>query len=389
MKKIKKIFGMSLAITLFTLLLTGCGSNSTQKESSSELTKVTMWASGSDNVKIGLQKVVDEFNSSTDGKKYKLSLQFITSGTGAQSLSDRIVAAKKTDQSKTDYDLVLVSDAEYSTYIQEGGEDIFEKYDKDKIPNLENLQTKISTGEGVLVPYRGTTVVLAYDSAKVKTPPKTAEALYQWIKDNPGKFAYNTPGSGGAGGAFVQTTIYNNLPEEAMTSSDEKWKSEWTAGFDILAELNDSMYKSGGKVVYPNKNQGTMDLLVNGEVEMIPAWADMVITNLANGTLPDTVKMSQISPSFTGNVDTLAIPSIGSNKEGAEAVMDFMLTQKAQQILLDSMAAIPVIDSTKLSSDNSKYLKGLDVESFRTASIGSLGTELNEEWDQTIGVLAQ
>ncbi|MGO2629890.1 MAG: extracellular solute-binding protein, partial [Enterococcus italicus] len=146
---------------------------------------------------------------------------------------------------------------------------------------------------------------------------------------------------------------------------------------------------SGGKVVYPNKNQGTLDLLVNGEVEMIPAWADMLITNLANGTLPDTVKMTQITPGFTGNVDTLAIPSIGSNKEGAEAVMNFMLTKEAQQILLDNMAAIPVIDSSELSSENSKYLEGLKIDSFRTASIGNLGTELNEEWDQKIGTLAQ
>ncbi|MGO2629889.1 MAG: extracellular solute-binding protein, partial [Enterococcus italicus] len=154
----------------------------------------------------------------------------------------RIVAAKKANQTDTDYDLILVSDAEYSAYVQEGGSDIFEKYDKDKIPNLDNVKTQISAGEGVLVPYRGTTVVLAYDSTKVKTPPTTAEELYQWIKDNPGKFAYNTPGSGGAGGSFVQTAIYNFLPDEAMNSSDEKWKSQWSEGFDLLADLNDSMY---------------------------------------------------------------------------------------------------------------------------------------------------
>lgn len=389
MKNWKKlmVLGMTLAVT--TGVFAACGNTSASETDSSEPTKVTLWAGGSDNVKLGMQKIVEAFNKSSDGKKYKLNLQFITSGTGTQSLSDRIVAAKKANQTDTDYDLILVSDAEYSAYVQEGGSDIFEKYDKDKIPNLDNVKTQISAGEGVLVPYRGTTVVLAYDSTKVKTPPTTAEELYQWIKDNPGKFAYNTPGSGGAGGSFVQTAIYNFLPDEAMNSSDEKWKSQWSEGFDLLADLNDSMYKSGGKVVYPNKNQGTLDLLVNGEVEMIPAWADMLITNLANGTLPDTVKMTQITPGFTGNVDTLAIPSIGSNKEGAEAVMNFMLTKEAQQILLDNMAAIPVIDSSELSSDNSKYLEGLKIDSFRTASIGILGTELNEEWDQKIGILAQ
>lgn len=395
----KAALGM-LTLALVGTVLVGCGKKDSGKtegskaESSSskapEKKTVTLWAGGSDNVKVGMQQIVDAFNKEEENAdKYQLKLEFIMSGAGAQSLQDRILAAKKSGQKDTNYDLILVSDAEVSSYVQEGGEDTFVKYDEQKIPNLANVETKVSDGEGYLVPYRGTTVVLAYDSAKVATPPKTDEDLYKWIKDHPGRFAYNTPGSGGAGGSFVTSTVYNFLPKEALTSSDEKWKKEWSKGFDLLKELNGSMYKSGGKVVYPNKNQGTLDLLINGEVDMIPTWADMLITNLSNGTLPDTVKMAQTTPSFTGNVDGMAIPTIGSNPEGAQAVMNFMLTDKAQKILLDSMAAIPVIDSTKLDSANSKYLKDLDISSFRTSSLGSLSGELNEEWDREIGTLAQ
>ena len=115
----------------------------------------------------------------------------------------------------------------------------------------------------------------------------------------------------------------------------------------------------------------------------------MMITNLSNGMLPETVKMTQIDPGFTGNVDGLVMPSIGSNQEGAQAVMNFMLSEEAQQILLDSMAAIPVIDSTNITSEKSKYLAELNVETFRTSSLGSLGNELNEVWDQKIGTLSK
>ena len=174
-----------------------------------------------------------------------------------------------------------------------------------------------------------------------------------------------------------------------MTSSDAKWKAEWSKGFERLKSLHSSMYQTGGQTIYPNKNQGTLDLLINQEVDMIPAWADMVITNLANGTLPENIKMTQVESGFTGNVDGLAIPSIGSNIDGAQAVMDFMLTTQAQQILLDTMAAIPVIDSSLISSDNSIYLKDLKIDSFRTSSLGTLANELNEEWDQTIGTMGQ
>ena len=387
MKTWKKWLTFGMTATLATTFLAACGSNN--EAAADGKTTVTLWAGGSDNVKVGMEQVVAAFNESEQGEEYQLKLEFIMSGAGSQSLSDRIIAAKKAGQDNTDYDLILVSDAEYGTYVQEGGEDVFVAYDESNIPNLANVQTQISTGEGVLVPYRGTTVVLAYNSDKVANPPQTADELYQWIKDNPGRFSYNTPGSGGAGGSFVQTAIYNFLPEEAMSSTDETWKAEWNQGFDLLADLHDSMYQSGGKVIYPNKNQGTLDLLINGEVDMIPTWADMMITNLANGTLSESVKMTQIDPGFTGNVDGLAIPSIGSNPEGAQAAMDFFLTEEAQQILLDAMAAIPVIDSANISSDNSKYLSELNIESFRTISIGNLGSELNEEWDQKIGTLPQ
>lgn len=387
MKTWKKWLTFGMTATLATTFLAACGSNN--EAAADGKTTVTLWAGGSDNVKVGMEQVVAAFNESEQGEDYQLKLEFIMSGAGSQSLSDRIIAAKKAGQDNTDYDLILVSDAEYGTYVQEGGEDVFVAYDESNIPNLANVQTQISTGEGVLVPYRGTTVVLAYNSEKVANPPQTADELYQWIKDNPGRFSYNTPGSGGAGGSFVQTAIYNFLPEEAMSSTDETWKAEWNQGFDLLADLHDSMYQSGGKVIYPNKNQGTLDLLINGEVDMIPTWADMMITNLANGTLSESVKMTQIDPGFTGNVDGLAIPSIGSNPEGAQAVMNFFLTEEAQQILLDAMAAIPVIDSANVSSDNSKYLSELNIESFRTISIGNLGSELNEEWDQKIGTLPQ
>lgn len=388
MKKLKRTSLLVLSVICSLFLLGACGGgNASDSDKADSKKTVTLWAGGSDNVKVGMEKIVEAFNKSEDGKKYEMKLEFIMSGTGTQSLSDRILAAKKAGEKDTNYDLILVSDAEYGAYTQQGGDDVFKKYDASKVPNLKNVKSKLSTGEGVLVPYRGTTVVLAYDSEKVSNPPKTADELYKWIKDNPGRFAYNTPGSGGAGGAFVQTAIYNFLPEEAMTSNSQEWKEKWTEGFDLLKELHPSMYKTGGQIVYPNKNQGTLDLLINGEVDMIPTWADMMITNLGNGTLPETVKMTQIDPGFTGNLDTLAMPSIGSNEEGAQAVMNFMLTEEAQQILLDNMAAIPVIDSSKMTSKNTEYLKDLDVDSFRTSSIGALANDLSQEWDQKIGTL--
>lgn len=364
-------------------LLSACGDGA----SASDDTTITLWAGGSDNVRIAMESVVDAFNASEHGEDYELELEYILSGSGTQGLRDRIIAAKSAGESNTDYDLILTSDAEFVSYTEEGGEDIFEPIDFDLVPNSENLEASVSVGEDYLMPYRGTTVVLAYNSDAISIPPQTAEELYQWIEDNPGRFAYNTPGSGGAGSSFVTTAVYNFMDEEALTSQDESWKDGWDEGFTLLESLHPYMYQSGGSVVYPNKNQGTLDLLANQEVDMIPAWADMVIQQIAQGTLPDSTEIAQINPSFTGNIDAMVIPSIGGNVEGAHAVMDFMLTEEAQSILLDEMAAIPLINAANLESDNSALLEGLDVSAFRVSSLGTLGTELNEKWDEDIAPL--
>lgn len=368
-------------ITACLLILAGCST-----DSSTDSKRITLWAGGSDNVRQAFERIANGFNASQD--EYTLKVEFILSGTGAASLSDRIIAAKLANQSNTDFDIIELGADEYTKYVSQAGEDIFEKIDLTKIPNSDQLEYETASGSEYLLPYRGTTVLLAYNSEKVTNLPTTSEELYQWIKDNPGRFAYNTPGSGGAGSSFVSTAVYNQLPDEAFISSDEKWMLEWDAGFKLLSELHPFLYQSSNKTIYPNKNQGTLDLLASGEVDMIPAWADQAITSIVNGTLPASTKLTQISPAFTGSLVTLAIPTIGSHSEGAHAVMDYIISQEAQQNLLDQMAAIPVVKLTDKSSDTAQLLDGINITQFRIASLGTLGSKLTEKWDNEIGTLS-
>ncbi len=377
----KIVLGM-IAGAMALSTLTSC---STTSSAANDSKNFIIWASGSDNVKVQFEQQVSKFNESQD--EYVAELQFITSGTGAESLSSRLIAAYQSGQSNTDYDLIEASDSEIVNYLNQCGEDFFVDVDTTSMENFENLNYQPSVGEGLFIPYRGTTVLLAYNSETVPNPPTTTEELYQWIQDNPGRFAYNTPSSGGAGSSFVQTSIYNFLPEEALSSADEKWADEWDQGFELLESLHPYMYQSAGKVVYPNKNQGTLDLLANKEIDMCPAWADMVISQKMQGTMPESIQLVQLDPAFTGNLVGFAIPSIGSNSEGAQAFMDYMLSPEAQNIALESMAALPVIDFSLLDADLIKNIETLNINEFRSSSIGELGTQINERWDREIATL--
>ena len=382
--KFRKIAAVLLVAAMAVTTLAGCGASSASAAGDDKT--VTIWAEGSDNVRVQLEQQVENFNE-TNGEGYVAKLEFITSGTGAQGLTDRIIAAKKAGQTNTDYDLVEVSDASITGYLEQGGEDLFVPIDTSRLSNYDNLTVTASFRNDLLVPYRGTTVLLAYNSETVANPPTTEEELYQWIKDNPGRFAYNTPGSGGAGSSFVLTSVYNFMDESALTSTDEANVEQWDQGFELLKELHPYMYQSSGKVVYPNKNQGTLDLLANKEIDMTPAWADMVLSQQKQGTMPESIKLVQIEPAFTGNTVCFGIPSIGAQNDAAYAFMDYMLSPEAQNIALDSMAAIPVIDFSLLDPELTKTISDLKIESFRVSAIGDLGTQLNEKWDAEIGTL--
>lgn len=382
--KFRKIAAVLLVAAMAVTTLAGCGASSASAAGDDKT--VTIWAEGSDNVRVQLEQQVENFNE-TNGEGYVAKLEFITSGTGAQGLTDRIIAAKKAGQTNTDYDLVEVSDASITGYLEQGGEDLFVPIDTSRLSNYDNLTVTASFRNDLLVPYRGTTVLLAYNSETVANPPTTAEELYQWIKDNPGRFAYNTPGSGGAGSSFVLTSVYNFMDESTLTSTDEANMEQWDQGFELLKELHPYMYQSSGKVVYPNKNQGTLDLLANKEIDMTPAWADMVLSQQKQGTMPESIKLVQIEPAFTGNTVCFGIPSIGAQNDAAYAFMDYMLSPEAQNIALDSMAAIPVIDFSLLDPELTKTISDLKIESFRVSAIGDLGTQLNEKWDAEIGTL--
>lgn len=380
-KLLKKVVGVAGIAAL-------AGSLMTTSVLAQEKETITLWAGGSDNVRLVYEELEEAFDNSAYGEQYDLEVQFILSGSGAQGLRDRLVAATLAGETETDYDIIEMGADEYVGYTsQVDAEEIFVPIDTEKIPNLANVEAQVAEGGEYMVPYRGTTVVLAYDSERVENVPTTAEELYTWIEENPGRFAYNTPGSGGAGSSFVTTSVYNYLDEEALTSSDPANADKWDEGFAFLEELHPFLYQSGGSTVYPNKNQGTIDLLIDQQVDMIPAWADQIISQIGQGILPETTKITQIDPAFTGSLMAYAIPQIGSQSEGSYAFMDFMLTEEAQQILLDNMAAIPLIDSSNFESPNAALLEGLDVSNFRRASLGELGGQLNERWDNEIGTL--
>lgn len=391
----KRLFAILTASALLVGTLAGCGGSkdASTSESGGEtgtVKDVQVWATGSDNVRQTFEKLVDDFNANSEyAGTYEAKLNFILSGTGGGTLADQLVAAYKAGQTDTEFDVVDLGDDDLTKVLSLTSEDVLQDLDMSKIPNAEGVTAEPVAAKGKIQPYRGTTVILAYNSETVPEDevPTTMDELVEWIKAHPGRFAYNTPGTGGAGDSFVRTSIYNFIDDEsALMSNDPKWMEQWDEGFAFLKELHPYMYKSGDTVIYPNKNQGALDLLTQGEIDMCPNWADMVLSQRKAGTVPEKIKITTIEPSFTGSVQGITVPSYSGNKEGGFAFINYLLSPEAQTILVQDMAAIPLV-TEGVDLTGAEELMSMDVSNFRTQALGDLVTDLNARWDEEIGTL--
>jgi putative spermidine/putrescine transport system substrate-binding protein len=349
-------------------------------------TKINLYSSGSDNVRIQWEALIEAFSKTN--KDVQVVQQYMASGAGTRTDVTKLIAAFNSGQKDIDIDIMAdIGEGELSQIKTQASFDALLKLDAKQLPNWAGVLSKSILSPDRALVYRGTNVFLAYNSTYIKTPPKTADELLAWIKANPGKFAYNDPGTGGAGSAFVTTTIYNLLPAEALQSAEERWMERWFAGFAVLKDIHPYLYKASGKVQYTVKNQGSLDLLAAGSIWMCPAWADMTLDQKSKGLLPASIKLAQIEPALTGTPTSLIIPVMSKNAAAAYKFMNYVVSVEAQDLLVNVMKAIPVIDPKRLPPATLELLSGLQMKEYRIAALGGLGTKLNQRWTQEIATL--
>ena len=394
MIRVKKGFTAVSAMTLSLAVLAGCGANndntndasspsaspsasqSASAPASGEPVEFQFYFTGSQNVKDLWDTLIPMFEK--ENSNVKVKPVYIPSGTGAQPTYDRILAAKQAGKGSGDIDLY----EDGVNYVTLGGkDDVWQTLDASAIPNLSNIDPKtMQDVTNLAVPYRSSAVVLAYNSEKVTNPPTTLDGLLDWIKANPEKFAYNDPSTGGAGSSFVSTVLYKDLPEDAIHNSDPAIMQQWDSGFNTLKDLGKYVY---GKGIYPKKNQGTLDLLQNGEVDMITAWSDMVLQQQNEGLLSKNIKMQQITPGFNGGPTYLMVNKLSDKKDAVYQFLNFVLSPEAQAVIVDKMNGFPGIELSRMSQEMQDKFKGVS-EGFRTFNLGDLGTEINKRWQSDV-----
>lgn len=174
MKKLLSALLCVLLVGSTTACSTGASQGASSDQANGNATKATvsLWASGSDNVRTIFEKLTSSFNSNkTYNKgKYQMKLIFTPSGGGGMTMRDRMIAAYKAGQKNTDYDVVEMTGDDLTVIA---AANVLTKIDPAKVPNIKSVNVRPAKFAEYAVPYRGTTVVMDYNSEVVKNPPKT------------------------------------------------------------------------------------------------------------------------------------------------------------------------------------------------------------------------
>ena len=365
------------------LVAAACGGGGTPSAggssapSAAEDKELVFYSGGDTNVQDLHQKqIIPAFEKATG---IKVTFTFLEHGTGAQGIYDRIKA--QSDAGKTQWDIDLwESDTGYYTRP----DDLFLQVTDKDIANLGKVPKPTPDFvQNKAVPYRGSSVVLAYNSDKVTNPPQTYDQLLDWIKANPGKFAYNEPSTGGSGDAFVIAMLYkysdyNKYVSQPFSASNEK---DWDAAFAALKGLAPSLY---GKGTYPKGNAGTLDLLNRGEIWMGTVWSDQSTQALQAGQLPKTVKITQINPAFNGGAAYIGITKKATHKQAAMKYLNFLLEPAQQSLIVTgAMSGYPGIDWQYMPSDARTRFSGADKE-YRLWPGGTYGQDMQRLWHEKV-----
>jgi putative spermidine/putrescine transport system substrate-binding protein len=239
------------------------------------------------------------------------------------------------------------------------------------------------------LPYRGSQVLLAYDTTKLAAAdvPKTWDALVAWIKANPGQFIYNRPNKGGSGGNFVRRAIYAANGNDITKFKVDNFTAEAGAAaldpaWAMLNDLAPSLFDGGA---YTSGNTQSIQLLGQGAVTMIPAWSDQALSAIAQGALPETTGLVQLSDlGFPGNFSRMVIPSNGVNKDLALKLADFVLSEEIQTAVLSELGGFPGVSWDNIDPALREKYADVIPASIPVFPGGDWEKAINENWYRAV-----
>ncbi|OAB27114.1 hypothetical protein PMSD_24405 [Paenibacillus macquariensis subsp. defensor] len=357
----RKVTNLLCALTLTMTVLSGCGSSgNTETSVSNKATAPTTTdttakvvptkkyelnlATAGDTNMTDLQEkyIVGEFQ----GKFPDSEVRVVNTGAGdagSQKIFEKLKAQKDAGKTEWDIDLAIVHQSAMKQLIDN---DLLEQWteqsaNKQYIVSDDSKNSLGTNVAGYVVPLFHSQVALAYNPEKVTDFPQNFEALVTWMKANPKRFGYNGIQNGASGVAFATAYTYWKTGDYKALSEgpyDAALEQKWPAVMKELKSL---------PVTYTNGNNGTLDMLNRGEIDMGPVWVDMFNSWVNEGRMNPKFSMKLIEPGIPGQPMYIVIPKNAKNKEAAMQYADLLSSPEVQaNIIVGQYSWNPGIDAS-------------------------------------------
>jgi putative spermidine/putrescine transport system substrate-binding protein len=306
-------------------------------------------------------------------------------GAGQQAIAERALAALQT---KTDPQADYMET--FDPLLPAGGIDagLWVNLKEAGLSNYSKVNP-LGIDSDYSLPYRGSQVLLAYDTTKLATAdvPKTFADLIAWIKANPGQFIYNRPDKGGSGGNFVRRAILEvNGKDPAKFKVDnftaEAGDAALNPAWAMLQDLSPSLFDNGA---YTSGNTQSLQLLSQSAVTMIPAWSDQALQAISTGVLPETTGLVQLTDlALPGGFSKATVLANGVNKDAALKLLDFVLTEEIQSAVLTELGGFPGVTWDNIAADLHEKFKDIVPNSIPTFPGGDWEKAINDGWYRNV-----
>jgi len=313
-----------------------------------------------------INKWLDTFVADNLKEKYDITLNRVSMN--IEDILTKLLGEKQANTQNGTIDVVWINGENFFTAKNNGL--LFGPF-TDKLPNFEKYVDKESVEvnsdfgypvEGYEAPYGKAQFVMVYNKDEVKEIPKNHEELMELVKKYPGKFTYPAPPDF-TGSAFVRNIIYDIVGYEqfmTMKADKEAIAKEVQPAMDYLKELKPYLWREGQ--TYPATLAQLDNMFADNEVFMSMNYNPFVVPGMIkDGKYPKNSDSFVFDKGTIGNTHFLAIPFNSTNKGGAMAVIDYILSVEAQASKYnpDNWGDLPVLSNDKLSSDEKKIFSDI------------------------------
>ena len=253
-------------------------------------------------------------------------------------------------QNEPEFVLLFIKDLDIANMVHAGIK-LAQIYPNEEsvIPN-EKLEPKAFMASENGVPLKGEGLIfwraqfdLVYNSAFVKTPPKTWKEFFDRRHEFDGKIGMIRPDAGSGGGrAFVYSFLaafgvdFDKPFAELQTSS--AWNKAWDAFHEFSKSFAQPVASSPPVMFHQFQTE---------QVWLTSYAQDYTLWSAAQGQLPDTMKASPLDVNIVGASNAwLAVPDVASDAQKAAAykVMNVLISPAIQLKMLETMYEYPGTD---------------------------------------------